>query len=317
MFDPLVDLLNAKTPLIAPWGRIVVIAALLVLAWLVSRSSTFLARHVLDWHDRRQSDSDLDATGKIASIKRRETLVSVIRACITYTAFALAAVLSIAQLTGGFDRLTALAGASFAVIVAGFAAQRTLVDMLAGLMMFVERWYSVGDTVVLVTSYELQGVVEDVSLRHTRLRSLNGELIHVHNGSISSVRVLPRGVKELAVELFVSRREDGEQLVREVSEILPEGPTTFIRRPWIERVDELDHELTRIRVLATVAPGREWLAEEFFADLLRQRGDSLLVHGPVFLAVDEHAAWSYARASATTRTNFRRSARGERAGARG
>jgi hypothetical protein len=43
------------------------------------------------------------------------------------------------QLTGGFDRLTALAGASFAVIVAGFAAQRFLVDMLAGLMMFVER----------------------------------------------------------------------------------------------------------------------------------------------------------------------------------
>jgi moderate conductance mechanosensitive channel len=316
MFDPLIDLLNAKTPLFEPWGRVAVIAGVFVLAWLVSRSSAFLARHLLDWHDRRQSDSDLEATGKIASIKRRETLVGVIRAGITYTAFALAAVLSIAQLTGGFDRLTALAGASFAVIVAGFAAQRLLVDMLAGLMMFVERWFSVGDTVVIGAAHELQGVVEDVSLRHTRLRALNGEVIRVHNGSISFVRVLPRGVNELAVELFVSDREEGERLVAGVAAILPEGPTTFIRRPWIERVDELDDELTRIRVLATVAPGREWLAEGFFVDLLGQRArDSLIVHGPVTLAVDDHAAWSYSRASAATRTNFRRGGRRERVGA--
>jgi hypothetical protein len=135
--------------------------------------------------------------------------------------------------------------------------------------------------------------------------ALNGEVIHVHNGSISSVRVLPRGVKELAVELFVNDREEGERLVADVAEILPEGPTTFILRPWIERMDELDRDLTRIRLLTTVAPGREWLAEDFFADLLRQRADdSLVVHGPVTLAADEHAASSYARASAATRTNL-------------
>lgn len=307
MLDPLIDLLNSKTPLSSPWGRVVVIGGLFAMAWLVSRSSALVARRVLAWHDRRHSDSDLEATGKIANIKRRETLVSVIRTGITYAAFAAAVFLSVAQLTGGVDRLAALAGASFALIVAGLAAQRIVIDILAGFTMFVERWYSVGDTVVIVAGIELQGVVEDVSLRRTKLRALNGEVIQVHNSQITAARVLPRGVKELEIELFVSKREAGERLVEDMARILPEGPTTFIKRPRILEVDELSPVLARIRIRATVAPGREWLAESFFSDLLKQRGeDGLIVHGPVALAVDERAIRSFARASATTRTSFDR-----------
>ena len=310
MLDKLISLLNDNTPLSSPWGRIVVIVAVLLLAWLVARSTAWAAGRILAWHDRRQSDVDLAATGKIANLKRRETIVSVIRTGITYVTFAIAAVIIVGQLTGGVDRLTAIAGASFVLILAGFAMQRPLLDIVAGLTMFAERWFSVGDTVTLLVGAELQGVVEDVSLRRTRLRSLAGEVIQVHNSQIQAVSVLPRGVKELAIELIVAKREPGERLVEDVVRILPEGPTTFIRRPWIEHVEDLAHNLTRIRLHATVAPGREWLAEEFFTDLLKQRaGDSLIVHGPMAFAVDERATRSYARASATTRTAFGRSQR--------
>jgi small-conductance mechanosensitive channel len=310
MFNSFINFLSDNTSLSSPAGRGVVIAIVVLLAWLLSRASAIAARRVLIWHDRRHSEMDLEATGQIANLKRRETLVSVIRTGITYVVFAVAAIVIIAQLTGGIDRLTALAGASFALILAGFAVQRILVDILAGLMMFVERWYSVGDTVTILAGMELQGVVEDVSLRRTRLRALSGEVIHVHNSQVQAVRLLPRGVKELAIEVFVAKREPGERLVEDVVRILPEGPTTFIRRPWIEHVEELAHNLTRIRLHATVAPGREWLAEEFFTDLLKQRaGDSLIVHGPVAFAVDERATRSYARASATTRSAFGRSQR--------
>jgi hypothetical protein len=313
MLDPLIDLLNSNTPIPSPWGRVLVIVGLFGAAWLVSRLSVFVARRVLAWHDRRHSDSDLEATGKIANIKRRETLVSVIRTGIAYAAFAAAAVLSVAQLTGGVDRLTAFAGASFALIVAGFAVQRLLIDILAGFTMFLERWYSVGDTVVLVAGVELQGVVEDVSLRRTKLRALNGEVIQVHNSLITAVRVLPRGVKELAIELFVSKREDGERLIEDVVHILPEGPTTFVKRPWVSQIDELSPVLTRIRLLTTVTPGREWLAESFFSDLLKQRAtNGVIVHGPVALAVDERATRSFARASATTRRGLNRAPAGAR-----
>jgi Mechanosensitive ion channel len=302
MLDPIIDLLTSNTSVPSFWGRVVVIAALFGIAFLVSRASAWIARWILAWHDRRASDTDLEATGKIADLKRRETLVSVIRTAIAYAAFAAAVVLSVAQVTGGVDKLTAVAGVSFMLIVAGFAAQRLLIDILAGFTMFVERWYSVGDTVVLVAGVELQGVVEDVSIRRTKLRALNGEVIQVHNGLITAARVLPRGVKELAIELFVSKREAGERLLEDVVRMLPEGPTTFVRRPWISHVDELSPVLTRIRMNTTVTPGREWLAEGFFADLLRQRAaDGLIVHGPVALAVDERAMRSFARASATTR----------------
>jgi small-conductance mechanosensitive channel len=302
MLDRLIDSLNSNTPIPSPWGRVLVIVGLFAAAWAVSRVSAQVARRLLAWHDRRDSESDFEATGKIASVKRRETLVSIIRTGIAYAAFAAAVVLSVAQLTGGVDKLTALAGASFAIIVAGFAAQRLLLDILAGFTMFVERWYSVGDTVVLVAAVELQGVVEDVSLRRTKLRALNGEVIQVHNSQITAARVLPRGVKELAIELFVSKREAGERLIEDVARILPEGPTTFIKRPWVSHVEELSPVLTRIRIHTTVTPGREWLAESFFNDLLKQRAsDGLIVHGPVALAVDERATRSFARASATTR----------------
>jgi hypothetical protein len=310
MLDPLVDLLNSKTPMYSPLGSFLVIPGLFALAWLVARSGGWLAMRVLAWHDRKQSSADLAATGTMLNLKRRETLVSVIRALITYVAFGAAIVLSIGQFTGGVDRLTAIAGASFLIIVAGFATQRILVDLIAGLTMFVERWFFVGDTVIVHAGLELQGVVEEISLRRTKLRSVTGEVIHIHNSQIQAVRVLPRGVKELAIELFVSKREAGEELVNEVSSILPEEPTTFVRRPWVEKVDELSVSLARIRIRTSVAPGREWLVEGFFSDLLKeQASDSLIVHGPVVLAVDDRATWSFARATGATRGSFARAGR--------
>ncbi len=307
MLDPFIELLNDQTPLFPPWGRIAVIAALFAVAFVVSRVAGVVASRLLSWHDRRHAASQLDLTSKIGAIKRRETSVGIVRTTIAYLAFATAGLLSIAQVTGGVDRLAAIAGGLFAVLIGVFVAQRLLTDIIAGLTMFVERWYSVGDTIVIVSAYELQGVVEDMSLRRTRVRALNGETINVHNSQIHAVRVLPSGVKELALELFVTDRVEGEDVVRSVTRIVPEGPTTFVRRPWIEHIEELDPTLVRIRVRATIAPGREWLAEHFVPDLLKERApEGLIVHGPVTLAVDEHATRSFARASAATRWHERR-----------
>jgi small-conductance mechanosensitive channel len=278
-----------------------VIVLLFAAAWLLTRASAWLALRVLVWNDRRSAGVDLTQAGKMTRLKRRETQVSLIRALISYVAFATAAVLSVGQLLGGIDRLTALAGASFLLILVGFAIQRVLMDIIAGLVMFIERWYSVGDT-IQIPMHELQGIVEDVSLRHTRLRTLEGEVIHIHNSQIPSVRVLPSGAKELQLEAFVTDRDRAVQIIESVAAILPEGPTTFIRRPRIDGVDQLGETLVRISVRAAVAPGREWLLDGFFADLIRDRaGDGLIAHGPVTLSVDESATRSYSRANAATR----------------
>src|SRR3954453_4991752 len=282
--------------------HVLTVTCLFAAAWLVSRGAAYVARKVLIWHDRQNEAAGASVVLRIANVKRRGTTVAVIRAAIGYAAFAVAMVLSAAQLTGGLDKLSTLAGASFVLILAGFAVQRVLMDVIAGTMMFVERWYQVGDTIAIPTLDGLQGVVEDVSLRRTRLRTLDGETIQVANSQIPAVRVLPEGLKELAIELFVSDRERGEQLVLVLQSILPQGPTTFARRPWVEEVNELDERLVRMRLRASVVAGREWLVEGFFSDLLKERADDgLIVHGPVVLSVDEQATRTYARASAATR----------------
>jgi small conductance mechanosensitive channel len=277
------------------------IILLFVAAWAVSRLSALIARKVLSWHDRRHHAPTGDLRAKIIELKRRETTVAVIRTGIAYVAFAAALVLAAAQLTGGFDRLTAVAGASFLLILAGFSAQRVLVDLIAGFSMFTEKWYSVGDTIAIPTM-ELQGVVEDVSLRRTKLRSLDGEVVNIHNSQIPAVRVLPSGMKEFDVEIVASSREAAELLVADVAALLPAGPTTFSQRPQIHEMDDLAPGLVRLRIRAAVAPGREWLVNGFYTDLLKERADKhLIVHGPVVLTVDEGAARSFARASAATR----------------
>ena len=277
------------------------IILLFAAAWAVSRLSAIVARKVMVWSDRRHRTPSGDLSAKIVELKRRETSVAVIRTGIAYIAFATALVLTAAQLTGGFGRLTAVAGASFILILVGFSAQRMLMDIIAGFNMFVEHWYSVGDTIA-IPMLEVQGIVEDLSLRRTKLRSLDGEVINIHNSQIAAVRVLPGGVKEFDIEVVASSREAAELLVEHVGAILPEGPTTFIRRPVIHQVDDLAPGLVRLRMRAAVAPGREWLVHSFYTDLLKERADKhLIVHGPVVLTVDEGATRSFARASAASR----------------
>src|SRR6266705_1946602 len=140
------------------------IILLFAAAWAVSRLSAIVARRVMAWSDSRHRAPSGDLSAKIVELKRRETSVAVIRTGIAYIAFATALVLT--------------------------AAQRMLMDIIAGFNMFVERWYSVGDTIA-IPMMEVQGIVEDLSLRRTKLRSLDGEVINIHNSQIAAVRVLP------------------------------------------------------------------------------------------------------------------------------
>ena len=289
-------------------NRVTIVVAAFAAAWLVSRISGVVAGRVLGWHEQRHAGTDPGETAKLTEVKRHETLVALIRTGIAYAGFAAAAVLALAEVIGGVDRLAALAGASFLLILVGFSIQRVLTDIIAGFAMFSERWYAVGDTIAVPT-LEVQGVVEDVSLRRTKLRTLDGESIHIHNSQIPAVKVLPRGVKELAIELFVSDRERGEELITSLRRCYPKAPprssasrgstqSRSSRRPW-----------SRIALRATTAPGREWLAESFFSDLLKEQAEpGLIVHGPIVLAVDETASRSFARASAAMRWQARREA---------
>jgi hypothetical protein len=109
------------------------------------------------------------------------------------------------------------------------------------------------------------------------------------------VRVQPRGAREVEVEFFATTEEAGRELVAEVARLMPAGPTRLVRVPWVEEVEHLDDDLVRIRARATVAHGREWLVETFLPDLLKERGEGVIVHGPIVWHIDESAQREFAR----------------------
>ena len=231
----------------------------------------------------------------LVAIAQRETAVALAQTAVRYVVFFIALVVAVSVVTGAHG-LGTWAGASFIALVVGFAAQRFLIDLMAGFVMFFEGWYTVGSTVV-IEPWKLEGVVEDVSLRATKLRDVSGEVLRVHNSQILAVRVLPDGGHHVLVELFVRDAEAAVDLVEHVARLVPVGPTAFVDPPRVTAVEELDPDLHRVTAEATVAAGRSWMAESLLPSLIRERAEGdLLVHGPVILPADEHAARRFERA---------------------
>jgi moderate conductance mechanosensitive channel len=290
----LVDLLNDSTPLSAPLGQLIVIAAVFFAAWLVGRAAGRIAAFFVLRGERKHPES-IEDTGVIASLKRRETSLSLARTSVRMITFVLATLLALSVLVGA-DHVETFVGASFIVILVAFAAQRFLADIIAGLLMFHERWFRIGDTVV-IEPWKAEGVVEDMTLRTVTVRSAAGEVMRVSNSEVKAVRVIPRGYHEAEIELFVTDAHAGRELLEHVARVVPAGPTHFIRRPAIVEVDELEESLYRIRAFAAVPAGRDWLAVDLLPELLRERADDgLIVHGPVVMWSDEQAERRFARA---------------------
>jgi moderate conductance mechanosensitive channel len=277
-----------------PWNTLARVGVTLLLAAVVLKGSGPIVRWILRRYERRYATKAGD-TGALVSLKRRETAVSVLRTTIRYTVILIAALVIFQSVTGS-GTVTAVAGASLLVVLIGFAGQRFLTDILTGMFMLFEGWYAVGDTVVL-EPWKLEGVVEEVSLRATTLRSVNGERVRIHNSQVLAVRLLPRGLREMELELFVSDEEEARQLIEQVAAFMPVGPMQLVRRPTIVEVQRLDDELHRIRVRTATAAGREWLAEKFLPDVIKERArDGLILHGPVVTEVDASASFGrYAR----------------------
>src|SRR4051794_38758612 len=238
-------------------AEFVVVVGLFVLAWVVSR----IAGRLGGWLLARRTDE----TVALYRARQRETANTLARTTVSYVAYGLAFVLAVVTITGT-RRVETIAGASFVAVILAFAVQRFLVDIVAGALMVFERWFAVGD-LVSIEPWDLLGVVEEISLRSIKLRSVQGEVIRVSNSQILAVRVIPRGVRQMEIELFVTDLDAGRQIVERLARVVPVGPTHFVRPPVVTETEDLDEDLHRITASAAVAPGREWLAEELLPKL--------------------------------------------------
>ncbi len=106
-----------------------------------------------------------------------------LRSLITFAVWLIAAFMILGEV--GISLAPLLAGAGVLGVALGFGSQSLVRDFLSGLFILVEDQFGVGD--IIDVDGEVEGVVEGVSLRTTRLRSVDGVVWYVPNGEIRRV----------------------------------------------------------------------------------------------------------------------------------
>jgi hypothetical protein len=210
---------------------------------------------------------------------------------------------------------TALIGASAVIgIVLAGALSPVLRDLASGSVMMAEHWFGVGDHIRVEPFSDLQGVVERVTLRSTKIRGLNGEVIWVNNQSISAIRLAPKGIRTIAIELFVSDLAKGESLIEQANTRLPSGPLMVVSPLTTMTTAEAGGDIWHITAIGETAPGREWLLEQYAVKLLNEidseeNKDSILLNEPIARYADSEAERRFARTihNATKKPAQRRS----------
>lgn len=247
------------------------------------------------------SDNSPDAERQVR-LRRVETYLSVsialVRALIIgFVAFYAWKLLSPQATTGA----AAIGASAFFVVLAGGTIGMILRDVTAGASMIAEGWFHVGDYIDVEPFDKLSGVVERMTLRSTKLRSLNGEVVWIHNQHMMAVRVTPRGLRTIAVDIFVNNQRIGRTLIEKAIATIPTGTIKVAKTPEIAREEKWGDHLWLFTVVGETPPGREWLMENFFVDSLRElderrKGPQTLVRPPIARYADPAAERSFKRA---------------------
>lgn len=263
------------------------VIAALIIAFIINKIFNLILNWIASVIAAR-SDSDNQAERMIHT-KRAETLLSIGGAVARTLVVGLCLYVTW-RIANPTSAPVAIIGAGTFFIVLGAATIGPLLrDVTSGILMIAEKWYNVGDHVTVDPFWALSGVVEKVNLRSTKIRSLNGEVIWIHNQHIQAVRVTPRGVRTISIDTFVSDLEKGRRLIGKVINTMPTGPT-MIATPLVIKEEEQLGGVWRITAVGQTAIGREWLIEDFAVKALVEADKTnkipVIVHGPIVRYTD-------------------------------
>ncbi|MEO7364554.1 MAG: mechanosensitive ion channel family protein [Candidatus Saccharimonadales bacterium] len=264
--------------------------------------SHFIAKVIIKVARLTAVKSDVEADEvKRLKLRRLETHLSVAIALVRVVIVGVVAFYVWQLVSPAANISTATIGASaFFVVIAGATLGMVLRDITAGSAMIIERWFDVGDFIRVEPFDNISGVVERITLRSTKIRSLNGEIVWLHNQYMQGVRVTPDGIRTISIDVFVNDPKAGEQLIKGVVKTIPVGVMTVTNAPKITRKEQWGTNLWLISVIAQTPPGREWLMEDYFVESLKQLDASsskkLIVRKPLVRFADPAAERSFKRA---------------------
>jgi hypothetical protein len=247
---------------------------------------------VLKFFAARLADVQPDEEIELARLRLRETAIVLVANTIPYTT-AIIVLIVLASLF--LPTAATLGGSAFLGIIIGFTAQRFLMDVVAGALIAFERWYGVGDFLMVEPS-KANGIVEQFGLRTTVIRHLNGDLAYIPNSQIIAAIRPPRGYRRYTIEVLTSDPEAARAALESVGHRAPVGEARFLRPPHVVEERELSEGVWLVRGRADVTPTMEWLAEDLLVRrLTSQLSPDTLLTEPVVYTLDEATLRRYQR----------------------
>lgn len=157
------------------------------------------------------------------------------------------------------------------------ASQNLLKDLIGGFLILWEDQYASGDVVIIG---DQAGFVESVGLRVTQLRNLDGELITIPNGVITTVRNLSSNWSRVNYAIQVDVAEDADrvmEIMNAEAQALSEDPEwrdKILEAPEILGIDEITHQGMLIRMLIRTRPLQQWAVGREYRRRLKKALDT-------------------------------------------
>jgi small-conductance mechanosensitive channel len=154
-----------------------------------------------------------------------------------------------------------LAGLGVAGIAVGFGAQYLIRDLIAGVFILMENQYRVGDVAKVA---DVTGLVEEINLRKTVLRDLDGIVHHVPNGEIRVASNYARHFARVNLNVSVSYCTDLNFAIKVINRVCNEmskeerWSKVFRSVPQVLRVDNLGDSGIDIKITGDVKPLEQW-----------------------------------------------------------
>lgn len=191
--------------------------------------------------------------------KRSDTLSAVVVASLQATIIAVAAFMMLDKV--GLNIAPVIAGVGVVGIAIGFGAQSLVKDIISGMFILLENQYRRGDVVKIA---DASGLVEDINLRRTILRDMDGAVHSVPNGEIRVASNLTKGWARVNLNIGVSYGTNLDKAIAVANKVgreLAEDPAWsahILKAPQVLRVDNLGDSAVEIKILGDTRPMQQW-----------------------------------------------------------
>jgi moderate conductance mechanosensitive channel len=199
---------------------------------------------------RRSRKSDEEVSESVRREQRADALGNVATSLAGVVIWSLALIMALGQI--GLNLGPLIAGAGIVGVAVGFGAQDLVKDFLSGVFMLIEDQYGVGD---IIDVGEAAGVVEGITLRSTRLRSIDGTLWHVPNGEIRRVGNMTQEYSRALLDVGVAYGADIDAAIDIIERVAvdlstePDWGQLFLDAPSVLGVETLGPDSVDIRLL--------------------------------------------------------------------